>query len=83
MVSMADFDTVFQTPALGPPPMRVKPDGTPLFIGSYAPVTPAGQQGPFWTNTYFLQDDRKSELLGSVANRQFQVCGPSQVYRSY
>jgi len=36
------------------------------FIGSYAPVTPAGQLGPFWTNTYFLQADRNKELAGPV-----------------
>ena len=36
------------------------------FIGSYPPVTPAGQMGPFLVNTYYLQADRKLELAGPV-----------------
>jgi hypothetical protein len=36
------------------------------FIGSYAPVTPAGQMGPYLVNTYFLQDDRRKEVAGAV-----------------
>ena len=39
------------------------------FIGSYPPVTPAGQRGPFFVNTYYLQGDRKSELAGPVPVR--------------
>lgn len=46
----------------------------PLFIGSYPPVTPAGQQGGFFTNTYFLQPDRKSELAGPVPVRSDATC---------
>lgn len=34
------------------------------FIGSYAPVTPSGQMGPFWVNTYSLRPDRKQEFTG-------------------
>jgi hypothetical protein len=41
----------------------------PQFIGSYPPVTPPGQQGGFFVNTYFLQPDRKSELVGPVPVR--------------
>lgn len=40
------------------------------FIGSYPPVTPAGQVGPFFVNTYFLRPDRKSELAGPVPVRK-------------
>ena len=36
------------------------------FIGSYPPITPAGRMGPFFVNTYFLQDDRKKEVAGAV-----------------
>jgi hypothetical protein len=36
------------------------------FIGSYAPITPVGQTGPFFVNTYYLQDDRQKELAGPV-----------------
>lgn len=40
------------------------------FIASYPPVTPAGQVGPFFVNTYFLRPDRKSELAGPVPVRK-------------
>lgn len=39
------------------------------FIASYPPVTPAGQTGPFFVNTYFLRPDRKTELAGPVPVR--------------
>lgn len=42
----------------------------PLFVGSYPQVTPAGEDGGFFTNTYFLQPDRKSELAGPVPVRE-------------
>ena len=35
------------------------------FIGSYPPVTPAGQLGPYYVNTYLLAPDRRAELCGS------------------
>ena len=41
----------------------------PQFVGSYPPITPAGQDGGFFVNTYFLQPDRKSELAGPVPVR--------------
>lgn len=45
-----------------------KPVCTPptCFIGSYPPVTPPGQMGPFFVNTYYLQPNRKAELAGPV-----------------
>jgi len=65
---MADFDEVYKTePLMGPPPSQFAPQ--PVFIGSYVPVTPPGQVGPFLTNTYFLRDDRKYELRGPTTNR--------------
>lgn len=39
------------------------------FVGSYPPVTPAGKTGPFMVNTYYLQNDRKKELVGPVSTR--------------
>lgn len=45
------------TPACEPPK---------CFIASYPPITPAGQVGPFFVNTYFLQTDRRRELGGPV-----------------
>ncbi len=44
-------------------------DPPKCFIASYPPVTPAGQTGPFFVNTYFLQNDRKRELGGPVPLR--------------
>jgi len=72
---VADFDSVYQEPLLGAPPMYLAPKTPPAFIGSYAPVTPPGQVGPFNTNTYFLQDNRKYELRGPTTNRQKDTCG--------
>ena len=43
-----------------------------VFVGSYTPVTPAGEMGTFNTNTYFLQQDRKRELAGPVSCRGSQ-----------
>lgn len=43
-------------------------------IGSYPPVTPPGQVGPFFVNTYFLRPDRKQELKkGGTAIRVSDV----------
>lgn len=75
MVQFADFDTVYSAPTMSAPLPGYTPDAKPSFIGSYCPITPAGQMGPFMVNTYFLRDDRKSELFGSAANREFQMCG--------
>jgi len=44
-------------------------DPPKCFIASYPPVTPAGQVGPFFVNTYFLQTDRRRELGGPVVVR--------------
>ena len=72
---MADFDSVYSAPTMGPGIPDYKPDTRPQFPASYVPVTPAGQTGPYLVNTYFLRDDRRSELFSSAAVRQFQVCG--------
>ena len=68
----ADFDTIYKVPpVMGPQPYQFQPKcKAPMcFIGSYAPITHAGNMGPFWVNTYFLQDDRKRELAGPVVIR--------------
>ena len=70
-MNMADFDSVYTT---GEPvenfgsyvPQCVAPG---CFIGSYAPITPVGQMGPFFVNTYYLQADRQKELAGAVKVR--------------
>ncbi len=68
---MADFDTVYyEQPIDGnllksyAPPV----DGVG-FVGSYTPLTPAGQMGLWNVNTYFLQTDRRSELSGPTTCR--------------
>lgn len=36
------------------------------FIASYPPVTPAGQLGPYYVNTYLLAPNRQAELCGGT-----------------
>lgn len=73
---MFDLDADYSTGKnLPPQPITPKPPCVPpaCFIGSYAPVTPAGQMGPFWVNSYFLRPDRKAELAGPVPVREADV----------
>lgn len=65
MLNLADFDEVYNSK-----PDNVA-DGAPAggFVGSYAPVAPPGQHGPFYVNTYLLRDDRKQEVAGTTAVR--------------
>ena len=67
MLNIADFDEVYS----GKPRNLEKiPCQAPAcFVGSYAPVTPAGKSGPFYVNTYLLQSDRKFETVGTVKVR--------------
>ena len=68
----SDFDDAYNIPfVMGPVPYQVQPEckAPTCFIGSYAPITPAGLMGPFWVNTYYLQDDRKRDLAGPVVIR--------------
>ena len=72
MLLAADFDTAYDVPfVMGPIPSQYKPkcQAPECFIGSYPPITPAGYMGPFFVNTFFLQDDRKRELAGPVIIR--------------
>ena len=68
---MADFDIVYttgeQVANFGAYVPQCAAPG--CFIGSYAPITPAGQIGPFFVNTYYLQADRQKELAGAVKVR--------------
>jgi hypothetical protein len=67
---MSDFDEAYSNGATAPTtPGQIRPVCTPpsCFIGSYPPVTKAGEQGPFMVNTYFLRPDRRQELAGGVA----------------
>lgn len=69
MLSMSDFDQAYaQHPTLKKEAKIVcKPPE--CFVGSYAPVAKAGEEGPFFVNTYLLQPNRKMEVAGSVAVR--------------
>ena len=64
----ADLDEAFSTPAV---PSMFKPacDNKSCFIGSYAPITKAGEDGPFNVNTTLLQPNRYAETVGTVPVR--------------
>ena len=71
MLTASDFDQAYGCPKPVIPEFQYTPpcQAPTCFVASYAPVTPAGQIGPFFTNTYFLRPDRKSELAGPVPVR--------------
>ena len=67
---MADFDEVYSVPTTY---NKASKEEVPPFVGSYVPITPAGQDGPFLVNTYYLRPDRKAELGGPVSIREPQL----------
>jgi hypothetical protein len=68
MIAGADFPTAYKSDIKNcPPPVC---DAPKCFIGSYPPVTPAGQMGPWFVDTYLLRPDRQYELPGPVAVRE-------------
>lgn len=70
MIQGADFDQAFGPVAQAPWPAGVPKCSPPAcFVASYPPVTPAGQVGPFFVNSYFLRPDRARELGGPVPVR--------------
>lgn len=71
MIQGADFDEAFGPVSRAPWPAGVPVCEPPAcFVASYPPVTPAGQVGPFFVNSYFLRPDRARELGGPVAVRR-------------
>ena len=68
MVSYANFPNI-EPDRIQSFEYQMPPPKMPLFIGSYPPITPAGQMGPFSVNTRFLQPNRKLELSGVVTKR--------------
>ena len=67
MLNFADFDDVF---ASKPTHVDESPCDPPTcFVGSYPPVAKAGEEGPFFVNTYLLQPNRKFETFGTVSVR--------------
>jgi hypothetical protein len=67
MLNMAGFDEAYANKPNNVEEIPCKPPA--CFVGSYPPVTRAGEQGPFFVNTYLLQPDRKFETFGTVPVR--------------
>jgi len=67
-MKFADFDEAYKPTINNLSPEPVCKSGE-CFVGSYPPVTPAGEVGPFFTNTYLLQSDRRKEVAGPVPVR--------------
>jgi hypothetical protein len=67
MLNFADFNEVYANKLDNVEKIPCEPPK--CFVGSYAPVTPAGEMGPFFVNTYLLQPTRKMEVVGTVAVR--------------
>ena len=58
MLNFADFDEVYANKPINAEEIPCKPPA--CFVGSYAPVAKAGEEGPFFVNTYLLQPNRKT-----------------------
>jgi len=67
MLNPANFDEVYANKPKNVEQIPCKPPA--CFVGSYAPVSRAGKEGPFHNNTYLLQSDRKNEIAGPVPVR--------------
>ena len=67
MLNMAGFDEAYANNPNNVEEIPCKPPA--CFVGSYPPVAKAGEQGPFFVNTYLLQPDRKFETFGTVSVR--------------
>lgn len=66
-ISVSDFDEAYSTPACEQPRPVCKPGE--CFIASYPPVSKAGTEGGFFTNTHLLQRNRQAEVAGPVPVR--------------
>ena len=67
-MKFADFDEAYKPTINNLSPEPVCKSGE-CFVASYPPVTPAWEVGPFYTNTYLLQSDRRKEVAGPVPVR--------------
>ena len=67
MLNMAGFDEAYANKPNNVEEIPCKPPA--CFVGSYPPVAKAGEQGPFFVNTYLLQPDCKFETFGTVSVR--------------
>jgi hypothetical protein len=68
MLNAADFETVYTEKSTN---KEKRPPTT--MIGSYPPVSKAGEHGLYNVNTYLLQPDRKFETLGPATVRSEQI----------
>lgn len=67
MLNIADFDEAYANKPTNVEQIPCQPPA--CFVGSYAPVSRAGEEGRFFNNTYLLQKDRKFETFGTVKVR--------------
>ena len=67
MLNIADFDHTYNNKPTNVEQIPCQPPA--CFVGSYAPVSKPGEEGPFFNNTYLLQKDRKFETFGTVKVR--------------
>ena len=67
MLNIADFDEVYASKPDVIDEIKCEPPA--CFVGSYAPVSPAGENKGFFVNTYLLQPNRKMEIVGTVPVR--------------
>ena len=67
MLNMANFNEAYANKPNNFEEIPCKPPA--CFVGSYPPVAKAGEQGPFFVNTYLLQPNRKFETFGTVPVR--------------
>jgi len=74
MVNFADFNEVYANKPAAIEKIPCQPPA--CFVGSYAPVSKAGEEGKFFVNTYLLQPNRKFETFGTVKVRSedFEKC---------
>jgi len=61
---LADFDNAYSKKMANFDVPECKPPT--CFVGSYAPVTRPGQEGPFHVNSGSLQPNRLAEINGPV-----------------
>jgi hypothetical protein len=67
MITGADFDKAYSTPACEQPtPTCTAPN---CFVASYPPVSKPGHNGSFFVNTSYLQPNRYAETVGPVPIR--------------
>lgn len=66
---MADFDKAYTQKM----PQYFKAPPPRPMIGSYPEITPVGQTGDFFVNTYYLRPDRKLELPGPIPVTHLKV----------